>query len=120
MKKWHHKFIDLIPDDLENETLYISIKYNTLSHLCACGCGNEVSVPISPNDWNMTYNGKTVSLYPSIGNWSLPCQSHYWIKDSDIVWSETWSRDRIVANRSADKLLRRSEKKSFWDFLKIK
>ncbi|WP_417924835.1 DUF6527 family protein [Collimonas pratensis] len=28
------------------------------------------------DDWSLTYDGKTVSLDPSIGNWSLPCRAH--------------------------------------------
>lgn len=77
-----HCFVDIIPDKskLENDTLYISLKYNVAIHKCACGCGNEVITPLDEiNGWILSYNGKTVSLSPSIGNWKLPCQSHYWI-----------------------------------------
>ena len=33
------KFLDNIPDELEEGVLYISMKYHTTAHLCACGCG---------------------------------------------------------------------------------
>ena len=53
--------------------LYVSMEYATATHLCACGCGLTVVTPISPTDWQISYNGRTVSLYPSIGNRSFPC-----------------------------------------------
>lgn len=90
---------DILPDRLEQGRIYISIKYSTLAHLCACGCENEVVTPLSPLDWSMTYNGKDLSLYPSIGNWSFPCRSHYWIKKNKILWAGDMKEDVIKMNR---------------------
>jgi hypothetical protein len=95
------KFVEYIPDDLEEETLYISIPYTTAAHKCACGCGEEVVTPLSPTGWKLIFDGETVSLDPSIGNWSLPCESHYWIRQNQIQWGEHWGRDRIEATREA-------------------
>ena len=53
----------------------MSIPYATAVHLCACGCGNKVVTPFSPAEWQLTYDGDTVSLSPSIGNWQFPCKS---------------------------------------------
>ena len=72
-----HEFVEFIPDELEQGTVYVSIRFATASHLCVCGCGNKVVTPIRPTDWTLTFDGKTISLNPSIGNWSFPCQSHY-------------------------------------------
>jgi len=33
------EFVEYIPNMLEIGVLYISIPYQTASHLCACGCG---------------------------------------------------------------------------------
>ena len=84
--KIDHKFMKTIPDDIETGTLYISIDYMTAIHKCCCGCENKVVTPFSPNDWKLTLDGKTVSLYPSIGNFNDPCQSHYWIKNSLVLF----------------------------------
>ena len=84
MKTMQHKFVEFIPDVIEEGVLYISIEYCTAIHKCVCGCGNEVVTPLSPTDWELTFNGKTVSLDPSIGNWSFKCQSHYWIAKNSI------------------------------------
>jgi hypothetical protein len=77
MKKLSHKFIEVIPEYLEDGILYISIEHCVAIHKCACGCGKEVVTPISPNRWKLIFDGETVSLNPSIGNWSFKCQSHY-------------------------------------------
>jgi hypothetical protein len=55
-------------------------------------CGNEVVTPFSPTDWELTFDGKTISLYPSIGNWSLRCQSHYWITKNKVEWIPKWDK----------------------------
>ena len=61
-----HEFVEFIPEDLEQGTLYISIRFKTATHLCCCGCGNKVVTPIRPTDWKIIFDGKTVSLtHPS-------------------------------------------------------
>lgn len=99
-----HEFVEFIPEKPEPGTLYISIRYRTGTHLCCCGCGNVVVTPISPTDWKITLDGKTVSLHPSIGNWSFPCQSHYWIRNNRVDWAPKWSREQIEHGRLHDDL----------------
>jgi len=99
-----HEFVEYIPDKLRDGTLYISISFATAVHKCCCGCGNEVVTPISPTDWMLLFDGETVSLDPSIGNWNFPCQSHYWIKHNDVIWALRWSAKEIAAGRAADRL----------------
>jgi len=95
-------FTTYIPGNLEPGKVYISIEYNTVAHLCACGCGEKVITPLQPTAWKITYNGETVSLHPSIGNWSYKCRSHYWIRDNHVVWAEDWSEDQIKRARQQD------------------
>lgn len=97
-----HEFVSSIPDRLEEGVLYISLPYATAVHNCACGCRHEVVTPLSPTDWSMTFNGETVSLSPSIGNWSFPCRSHYWIEGGRVVWASTWSSTQIENGRTSD------------------
>jgi len=105
-----HKFVKNIPRELEDETVYVSIEYATAIHKCCCGCGNEVVTPISPTDWKLTFDGETISLYPSIGNWGLKCQSHYWIVNNRVKWAPKWSKKRIEYTRNAEEL----EKEEFY------
>lgn len=98
------RFLNHIPRDIEDGVLYISIEFNTAVHNCACGCGNKTVTRLSPKDWRMTYNGETVTLYPSIGNWGFPCQSHYWVRENRIEWAEQWTQEQILENRNQDKV----------------
>lgn len=96
------EFVDLIPDRLEDGVLYISIGYGTAAHACCCGCGREVTTPLTRADWRLIFDGESVSLQPSIGNWSFPCQSHYFITMNRIRWVEAWSPERIAEGRRLD------------------
>ena len=88
MKLLEHRFVEFIPEALEKNVLYISFTYGTVSHLCACGCGREVVTPLTPTAWKLTFDGETITLSPSIGNWNYPCRSHYWIRNNQIYWIE--------------------------------
>ena len=102
--KLDHKFVKYIPKVLKPNIVYISIEYKTCSHLCCCGCGMKVVTPLSPTDWEIRFNGKEVSLYPSIGNWSFECRSHYWIKNNSIKWAYQMSENEIEALRKYDRI----------------
>ena len=88
-------FVDNIPIVLEHGKLYLSCRYRAIIHLCACGCGVKISTPLHPTGWRLSYDGKNVSLSPSIGNWSEKCQSHYVIQNNRILWGERLPRDMI-------------------------
>lgn len=98
-----HEFVEFIPDVLKDGTLYVSIQYATVVHKCCCGCGKEVVTPLSPTDWKLIFDGKTISLDPSIGNWSFECQSHYWIRNDRVRWAAQWSPAEIAAGRARDR-----------------
>jgi hypothetical protein len=97
------EFVKSIPERLEERTLYVSMEYATVAHKCCCGCGMEVVTPLSPTDWKLTYDGVAVSLHPSIGNWSFPCRSHYWIRGSKAQWAGQMSQEDIDAGRAHDR-----------------
>src|SRR5690606_24273500 len=97
--KIQHRFVECIPDSIDSGVLYISISYATAIHLCICGCGKEVVTPFSPTDWKLIFDGETVSLTPSIGNWSFPCRSHYFIKRNRIEVAGNMSQRTIDRNR---------------------
>jgi len=92
-------FVEGVPETLENGRLYISIRFKTTSHLCACGCGERVVAKLNPNDWNMLYNGRDITLHPSIGNWSFECRSHYFIRKNKIVWAGDMTLEQIERGR---------------------
>jgi hypothetical protein len=98
----HHKFVEFIPEKVEEGILYVSIEYSTAIHKCVCGCGNEVVTPFSPTDWSLTFNGKSVTLHPSIGNWNFECKSHYWIRNNKIELAGSWTDRKINLGREKD------------------
>jgi hypothetical protein len=102
-KTLRHEFVEFIPDAIEEGRIYVSIDYATAVHKCACGCGKEVVTPLSPTDWKLIFDGKTVSLDPSIGNWGFMCRSHYWVRNDRAIWAEDWSQARVDANRAHDR-----------------
>src|SRR5688500_10808347 len=95
MKRLSHKFVEYMPDRLEEGVLYVSLRFCLVSHKCCCGCGEEIVLTLSPQDWRLTFDGETISLDPSIGNWGLKCRSHYWITHNMVEWAPSWSRERI-------------------------
>lgn len=112
------EFVEFIPRELEEGVLYISEKYKTASHKCACGCGEKVVTPLSPVEWQLLKLRGKVSLSPSIGNWNYACKSHYLIKSNKVVWAGAMSsrqialvqkKDRVDKERYVDALNRKKE-----------
>lgn len=82
------EFVDNIPDALYEGVFYISEKYHTAIHLCACGCGQKTVTPITDNEWSLFKNNDKVTLRPSIGNFKgeQPYHAHYYITDNRVDW----------------------------------
>ena len=101
-----YRFVEYIPRDIEEGVIYISMAFSTAIHKCCCGCGQQVVTPFGLTDWQLTFDGESISLDPSIGNWSFDCKSHYWIRNNKIIWSPRWSKKKIDASRAYDKRLK--------------
>jgi Family of unknown function (DUF6527) len=114
------KRVAFMPRDLSPGVLYVSEEYAVAGHLCACGCGNKVIVPLGPAEWTFHENAGRPTLRPSIGNWQLPCRSHYVITDGTIEWGNSWSEDAVIAGRRAEEARRVSyyakldQERGFW------
>lgn len=102
-ERLQHRFVHYIPSQLEPGVLYISMEYATAAHSCCCGCGEEVVTPFTPTDWKMTFDGDTVSLWPSVGSWTLACRSHYIIESGRVLAAPPWSDRQIAFGRMQDK-----------------
>jgi Family of unknown function (DUF6527) len=97
------QFVEFIPRQLDEGVIYISERFKTASHLCPCGCRTKVVTPFSPVEWQLHRQSQTVSLYPSIGNWSDACQSHYFIRRNRILWAGRMSAEKIALVKAKDK-----------------
>lgn len=94
------KFVAFIPKELEAGIIYVSGEYATTAHKCACGCGEKVILPLHPTDWRLKFDGKSITMRPSVGNWGFPCRSHYLITENRIEWAGDWTEDQIAAGRN--------------------
>jgi hypothetical protein len=106
-----HRFVEQIPRELEDGILYISMEFGSAMHKCICGCGYVVVTPFSPTDWRLIYNGETVSLEPSIGNWSSECKSHYFITNNKVRMSRLFNEKEIKEVRKIDRQNKKKKKK---------
>jgi hypothetical protein len=110
VREFTHKFVDFIPTHLDDGIIYVSLTYATVIHLCACGCRTKVVCVLSPTDYTLAYDGETVTLWPSIGNWDFYCRSHYFISNGHVRWARDMSDVEIAAGRRID----RETKKDLW------
>jgi hypothetical protein len=95
-----HEFVRYIPADLADGVLYVSIEYKVAVHRCCCGCGEKVVTPLSPAGWEVTFDGASVSLWPSIAGGA--CNSHYIIRRCDVIWAGSLSRRQVAAAAQRD------------------
>ena len=96
-----------MPKELEPGVLYVSEEFGAAAHLCACGCGAKIRTPLGPPAWSLEETDSGPSLHPSVGNWQLPCKSHYWIKRGKVVWAAEWTPEQVTAGRCAEEVRRR-------------
>ncbi len=114
--------VDFFPETFSPAVLYISEEYKVAGHLCACGCGSQVITPLGPAEWCFTEVEGKPSLEPSIGNWQLPCKSHYWITAGRIEWSYGWTEKQIKQGELVEEEQRqlyyaKREKRTKWYFV---
>ena len=65
-RTWTAIWVDDMPPSLEPGKLYISVKHRLTEHLCACGCGTEVSLPLGGSEWRIEYDGESVRTVTKI------------------------------------------------------
>lgn len=95
--------VDLLPKELADGVVYVSLENRTVVHKCCSGCGERVVVNLSPAGWKLTFDGETISLSPSIGNGSLACKSHYWIQENRVVWAMPLTSRETQRSQLADR-----------------
>ena len=96
------EYVESFPKVLEEGVLYISRRFSTACHSCCCGCGTKIVTPIRATEYSLVERGGQVTLHPSVGNWNHRCQSHYVIRDNQILWAGGMSREEINRGRARD------------------
>jgi hypothetical protein len=82
-------YVELMPEwgEMKQGIIYISKVYGTACHLCLCGCGERVAMPLNSEEdktfgWDFTEKEGKITFRPSIGNYNFPCKSHYIITNN--------------------------------------
>lgn len=116
------ELVEFMPSALEPGVLYVSKKYHTAAHLCACGCGEKIRTQLGPLGWQFTNGRRGPSLYPSIGNWQKRCRSHYFIKSGYVVWAPALTEADVLYGRKEEMQRRdayfRKQNLGWWTRLK--
>lgn len=94
--------VEFMPKVLEPGVLYVSEKYRTAAHLCACGCGEKIRTPLGPTEWSVSEGRHGPSLWPSVGSWQLECRSHYVIRDGAVHWADQWTDAQVRAGQQRE------------------
>jgi len=56
---------------------------------CPCGCGKEVALTLMSTHhphWSISRNNGSLTVHPSVI--VSDCGSHFWIKDSKVIWTD--------------------------------
>jgi hypothetical protein len=69
-------------EEMKDNVIYVSMEYGVSIHKCLCGCGEKTVLTINKDGdsdgWSLIDCGnEKYSFTPSIGNFQLPCKSHY-------------------------------------------
>jgi hypothetical protein len=99
---FRYELVESMPATLEEGVLYISQRFRTASHRCACGCGYRVVTPLRPGRWQVRLSDKGATLRPSIGNSSFRCRSHYYITCGRVEWLGVYTDEMIAHARARD------------------
>jgi len=77
-------YVEFIPNILDENKIYISEDYGVSVHNCLCGCGEKTVLPFDKfTGWILIKEkNDKISFIPSIGNYQLPCKSHYIITNN--------------------------------------
>jgi hypothetical protein len=102
------RYVESFPKTLEDGVLYISRQFATACHRCCCGCGTKIVTPLRPTEYRLTDVRGQVSLYPSVGNWSHACRSHYVIRNGQVIRAGAMGEAEIDGGRALDEAEKRA------------
>lgn len=88
--RYVYQAVDRIPKVLSSGVVYHSAEFEVGALLCACGCGHRVSLLV-PDSHQITSEGGTATVHPSIAVCDAPCKSHYYIHVGRVEWLPAFS-----------------------------
>jgi len=91
--------VDRFPDTFMPGKIYWSKEFEISAHLCVCGCGDVIYLPIGPLDYSIKMDEAGPTLRPSVGNWNI-CDAHYFITNGEVEWAAKWTPKMVAAGRA--------------------
>lgn len=86
IEEFEIKSVERIPHVLVEGVLYVCLECQVAVHLCACGRGEKIVTPLGKDGWHLWLRDGIATLNPSIGNFNIPCKSHYFITNNKVRW----------------------------------
>ena len=99
--RYRLELVERFPEPIQPEVLYWSKEFEVSAHVCACGCGDIIKLPIDDQNFRIIQGPAGPTLRPSVGNWHV-CDAHYFITDGQVEPLGKMSDEAIVASRKAE------------------
>lgn len=99
--RYHIEEVVSFPDVYMPGVLYWSKEFEMSAHLCACGCGDVIQLPVDPLNFSIKETSNGPTLRPSVGNWGV-CDAHYYITAGAVQWLPKMSAEQISRGRAAE------------------
>src|SRR5258708_4785076 len=85
-----YQAVERIPKQLNSGVVYHTEEFEIAALLCACGCGHRVMLLV-PDGHQVSSEGGTATVRPSIAVCDAPCKSHYFITAGRVEWLPAFS-----------------------------
>ena len=118
IRLFEYRKVSAMPEVLDSGVLYHAPAYGVASHLCACGCKYEAVTRLASDRWSLSFGDRGPSLWPSIGNGSFPCRSHYFILNGAVRWAGKYTDEMIAMARAQDNPRAHTRRRSGWAWLR--
>lgn len=84
MKSFKVKMCDNVPVNMDEGTIYLTFALDWTGHLCPCGCGRQMIIPLDDMRKVTIHDDGTVTFFPSFKNYK--CWSQYVIDHGEVSW----------------------------------
>jgi hypothetical protein len=94
--KFVYEQADPIPKLMKPGVVYHDTEFELAELLCPCGCGHRITLLV-PDGHQISVDGTTPSVSPSIAVCDAPCGSHFFIREGEVDWLAAFSPSRSAS-----------------------
>ncbi len=84
------EYVDLMPEKLDPDTIYISDEYQSCQFICPCGCNQRTHIPFirkgtrgESHLWTLS-DSDGITLKPSLRQ--MTCKAHFFLNNSKVTY----------------------------------